>query len=54
LTALLVGHGGTVGLLAESALALLVVGALGVIWAKERRRRRTMGERLAPMRDESD
>ncbi len=45
-------HGGTVGLIAEVSIGLLVGGLLAVVWLRERRRR-ARGERptQARMRD---
>jgi hypothetical protein len=43
-------HGGTPGLIAELAIGLLVGGLLAAVWLRERRRR-TRGERPAPMRE---
>jgi hypothetical protein len=42
------------GLVAEVVLALLVAGALGGVWLRERRRIRASGGREAPMRDDPD
>ncbi len=48
----LLAHGGTPGLIAETAIGLLVVAVLALVWLRERRRR-ARGERPAeaPMRD---
>ena len=48
----LLAHGGTVGLIAEISIGLLVGGLLAVVWFRERRRR-ARGERpaQAPMRE---
>ncbi len=47
-------HGGTLGLVAEIALGVVVAGVLGVVWVRERRRLRALGRREAPMRDDAD
>jgi hypothetical protein len=48
----LLAHGGTVGLIAEISIGLLVGGLLAVVWFRERCRR-ARGERpaQAPMRE---
>ena len=40
----LLAHGGTLGLVAEVSLGLLVAAVLAVVWFRERRRR-SRGER---------
>ena len=47
----LVAHGGIPGLIAETSLGVLVAGALGVVWWRERRRRAREGRPPARMRD---
>jgi uncharacterized iron-regulated membrane protein len=39
------------GLIAETAIGVLVAGALGVVWWRERRRRARHGRPQARMRD---
>jgi hypothetical protein len=46
------GHGGTLGLVAELALGLAFATGLGIVWVRERRRLRSRGRREAPMRDD--
>lgn len=46
-----VAHGGIPGLVAETSLGLLVAGALGVVWWRERRRRARHERPPARMRD---
>jgi hypothetical protein len=49
----LLAHGGTPGLVAESAIAVLVGGVLAGVWFRERRRRARGARRAeAPMREE--
>jgi uncharacterized iron-regulated membrane protein len=47
----LVAHGGLPGLIAETAIGVLVAGLLGVVWWRERRRRARHDRPPARMRD---